>query len=84
VLLNNVTPEQVLHLLELGAKINQQDNESRTSLHHAVEELRLGVVMMLLSHKEIDVNVQDVLKRTPLHVGLWFRLTFSLFPFLEF
>lgn len=68
-LLSGITPEKVQYLIEIGAKINLQDNEGRTPLHHAVEERRLEEVKVLLGQKEIDVNVQDVLLRTPLHVG---------------
>ena len=65
----NITAEQVKMLLALGARINQQDNERSTPLHHAIEGNQKQMVQALLEHQDVNVNAQDVLERTPLHVG---------------
>ena len=50
--------------------MNAKDNISRTPLHCATENGRVGCVEALLSHARINVNMQNKSGYTPLHVAV--------------
>lgn len=49
------------------AIINNRDMEGRTILHLACGENNLGLVHLIASHPQCDLNAQDDMKRTALH-----------------
>eukprot|EP00761_Pharyngomonas_kirbyi_P012502 gb/GECH01012529.1/.p1 GENE.gb/GECH01012529.1/~~gb/GECH01012529.1/.p1 ORF type:complete len:128 (+),score=31.10 gb/GECH01012529.1/:1-384(+) len=53
-----------------GTPVNQREGIfglDRTALHTACEAGHFDVVQYLLTHNDIDINVQDARKKTPLH-----------------
>ncbi len=59
--------EEVVSLLARGAPVNWRDSIGWTALHTACSNDRVDVVKVLAQQDNIDVNVQDYNKYTPLH-----------------
>jgi ankyrin repeat protein len=69
------TAEAFRLLLEYpGVEVNRQDNSGKSALTHAASGGNHEVVRMLLTRGDVQVNVRDARKQTPLmHAALWPR-----------
>ena len=56
-------------LIEKGADITVTDNEGYTPLHHVCSQGSVPVLKALLKIKDININVTDKNKTTPLHLA---------------
>ncbi len=59
--------DEVERLLARGAPVNWRNSYGRTALHTACINNHPDVVKILTQQDDIDVNVQDTDKDTPLH-----------------
>lgn len=64
VIANNIVT--VKELINFGAAVNNTDDIHRSALHYAVESNNVDIVNLLLSSKDIDVNIYDNDSKTPL------------------
>ncbi len=64
---NNFSILEVL-LQKNGISINQQDKNGNTALHHAVKEGGKRRITALAECKNVDLNIQNGLGQTPLHL----------------
>ncbi len=66
----NVHEEGILSLLvQLGAKVNAQDENDRAPLHLAAEKNLLGAVKELIEN-DAEINIKDHLGKTALHLAI--------------
>lgn len=53
-------------LLDAGADINKQDILGNSALHRAVRSCKIEVVNELINNRNININIANNMKRTPL------------------
>ncbi len=61
--------EQIKELITAGADINAKNPEGWGALHYAVQNRDIAVVHLLLSEKNINVNITNFYNVTPLHMA---------------
>ncbi len=53
-------------LINYGANINAQNKDGQTPLHMAIRRGNVKIAELLLKSKDIDFNIQDIYKKSPL------------------
>lgn len=59
----------VEHLIKCGANVNEKDMWAASPLHRAIEQNRVNfdLICLLLAAPHCDLNIEDQVKKTPLH-----------------
>ncbi len=79
----NKGKEEILAiLLDHGARIDTQDYQLKTALHHAVGQNHIGIVRLLLA-LEAGINMADAKGNTPIYVAAYLGRTSMVSALLE-
>merc|ERR1712013_711068 len=63
----------VTALIEHGADLNRGDNQSKTALHHAIENGQQGIINLLLGCPGIDLTARDKAGLSPFSAAMTFK-----------